>query len=66
MDHLQSEAQARFRAGELREYAAPKVFHYGDIRRMTLGGSPGNGDSGPEDMVQKPIGTFYSDYNDIP
>lgn len=30
-----------------RSYAAPRVVVLGDVRTVTLGGSPGAGDSGP-------------------
>ena len=31
---------------ERRAYVAPRLLAYGDIRAVTLGGSPGTGDSG--------------------
>ena len=27
-------------------YSRPRLWHYGDLRSLTLGGSPGTGDSG--------------------
>ena len=32
---------------ELRQYVAPKLSKYGDVRDVTMGGSPGFGDTGP-------------------
>jgi len=31
---------------ERRAYAPPVLFRFGDVRSVTLGGSPGGGDSG--------------------
>lgn len=37
-------------------YSAPKLELYGDIRSLTLGGSPGVGDSGNQLNYQPPGG----------
>lgn len=36
-------------------YRPPRLSVYGDLRTLTLGGSPGMGDSGPTTMVRKPL-----------
>ncbi|MCI0417312.1 lasso RiPP family leader peptide-containing protein [bacterium] len=42
-----------------RPYKTPKLIKYGDIRSLTLGGTPGSGDSGPgggqEELVGSPV-----------
>jgi hypothetical protein len=37
-------------------YQPPVLEHLGDVRMLTLGGSPGAGDSGADDLVEKVIG----------
>jgi hypothetical protein len=32
---------------ELRQYVTPKLEKYGDVRDVTMGGTPGLGDSSP-------------------
>ncbi len=43
-------------------YAKPCLVILGDVRDMTLGGSPGAGDSGATDFVENPKGDVW----DIP
>jgi hypothetical protein len=35
-----------------RDYAPPQLVHLGDVRDLTLGGSPGAGDSGNSEVQQ--------------
>ena len=37
-------------------YAKPRLQFLGDVRKMTAGGSPGAGDSGPTQLVAEPPG----------
>ena len=37
-----------------RPYSAPRLICYGDVRTMTMGGSPGLGDSGTEGIEKPP------------
>lgn len=53
------------RQSSRRQYSAPKLYRYGDIREMTLGGSPGRGDSGKTKKVRQPIGP-YGLYSGMP
>jgi hypothetical protein len=49
MDHssLQSQLETNDQAPVRKPYSAPKLEDYGDLRDLTLGGSPlGSGDSG--------------------
>ena len=39
-----------------RQYNPPKLVDFGDVRDVTLGGSPGIGDSGPPVPPLKPPG----------
>jgi len=48
-----------------REYCTPWVTRLGSLRGVTLGGSPGSGDSAPNNETQKPPALFH-DYNRIP
>jgi hypothetical protein len=43
--------------GRRRRYAKPRLEHYGDVRGLTMGGSPGIGDSGIGDP-HDPLGGF--------
>ncbi len=36
-------------------YRRPRLIAYGDLRTLTLGGSPGMGDSGSTVLVRKPL-----------
>lgn len=38
-----------------RRYSNPNLIKYGDIRSLTLGGSPGNGDTGPGSGTENPL-----------
>ena len=38
-----------------KEYVSPRLTHYGDLRTLTLGGSPGTGDSGPTVGIRFPL-----------
>lgn len=42
------------RQRERKPYSAPRLELYGDIRSLTLGGSPGTGDSGGQLLTQPP------------
>ena len=42
------------RAGT-RLYRSPQLLSYGDLRTLTLGGSPGMGDSGPTVGIRNPL-----------
>jgi hypothetical protein len=39
-------------------YYKPQLEELGDLRTLTLGGSPGGGDSGGSMGTRKPIGSF--------
>lgn len=36
-------------------YRLPRLSAYGDLRTLTLGGSPGMGDSGPTVAIRNPL-----------
>lgn len=40
-----------------RPYATPKLHMYGDLRDVTLGGTPGTNDTSGNFSVQDPLGT---------
>ena len=42
--------------GKIRAYNQPRLTHYGQLSNLTLGGSPGSGDSGNGTM-EKLFGT---------
>jgi hypothetical protein len=52
-----------------RRYARPHLAVYGSVRGLTLGGSPGMGESGGGDMIYKNSGKgfFFGDdaYGDV-
>lgn len=62
MDNLQGDV--RNQPEPLRAYTPPRLYHYGDIRRMTLGGSPAGGDT-QNGAITRPI-AFYGDFHEIP
>lgn len=45
-------------------YRTPQLTVYGNLRGITLGGSPGAGDSGQQDMEDMIL--FINDYNGLP
>lgn len=64
MDSIGRRSGERKRRGEVsqidescrkRPYVKPRLVDYGDLRTLTLGGSPGMGDSGGTMMVRKPL-----------
>lgn len=38
-----------------RPYVTPRLVAYGDLRTLTLGGSPGMGDSGGSVLTRNPL-----------
>jgi hypothetical protein len=43
-----------------RLYQKPRLQELGDLRTLTLGGSPGNGDSGGGFLVENPRGSGFA------
>ena len=39
-----------------RPYCSPDLIKYGDIRSLTLGGTPGTGDTAPGTTTEDPLG----------
>jgi hypothetical protein len=57
MDHAErtaNEAGTVVRHPGRKAYAKPLLLHLGDVRDLTLGGSPGSGDSGGSYYTQMP------------
>ncbi len=48
---------SRGSGGRRRRYAKPRLEHFGDVRGLTMGGSPGMNDSGAP-LLQDPLGGF--------
>ena len=45
-------------------YGRPTLIEYGNLRGLTLGGSPGAGDSGSGGVKQPPA--FFKGYDNLP
>jgi hypothetical protein len=45
----------------LRKYATPHLWAFGDLRDLTLGGTPGTGDSGSPNQNPPEVGGRYQD-----
>ena len=54
----------RLESAGRRTYGTPQLTRFGNLRGITLGGSPGAGDSGQQN--QDPPMMFTEDYNAIP
>lgn len=53
-DETPASPEAAVESRERRAYTPPVLSRFGDVRSVTLGGSPGGGDSGNE-FIQQPF-----------
>lgn len=58
------QGEAATRAGARSPYETPRLLVFGNLHRLTLGGSPDNGDSGGP-METLPI-LLFQGYGDLP
>ena len=50
-----AQAAPRPAGAAVKTYRRPRLIAYGDLRSLTLGGSPGMGDSGGTVLVRQPL-----------
>jgi hypothetical protein len=51
-ERLEKERPTAVSAGTLRVYVSPRLVRYGDVRDVTLGPSPGLGESGAPGVLR--------------